>query len=265
MKRWLRVAVFCLLPAAAYSCFAFFAGCLLMPVLPVLESGGFGAEILENSGLLITALAGLGAALIFLFPLLREEGDESSLKSRGIICMTVLAVSAALFFNTLLNLIPFTKEAMAPLGRKEGSSLLLMAAAVCLAGPAGEEGAFRAFCFRHLRKELGFPGAALLSSLFFFFFHGNLVQGIYAFLLGLVLCWSMEIFGTVKAPLACHMAANASSLILAWTVGKQDLGTGTMVFLCLCSGCIMTVMMVCSTGKVRRNDNETTVNRNPML
>ena len=179
--------------------------------------------------------------------------------------MTVLAVSAALFFNTLLNLIPFTKEAMAPLGRKEGSSLLLMAAAVCLAGPAGEEGAFRAFCFRHLRKELGFPGAALLSSLFFGIYHGNLVQGIYAFLLGLVLCWSMEIFGTVKAPLACHMAANASSLILAWTVGKQDLGTGTMVFLCLCSGCIMTVMMVYSTGKVRRNDNETTVNRNPML
>ena len=56
--------MFCLLPAAAYSCFAFFAGCLLMPVLPVLESGGFGAEILENSGLLITALAGLGVYLI---------------------------------------------------------------------------------------------------------------------------------------------------------------------------------------------------------
>ena len=72
-----------------------------MPVLPVLESGGFGAEILENSGLLITALAGLGAALIFLFPLLREEGDESSLKSRGIICMTVLAVSASLFFKSI--------------------------------------------------------------------------------------------------------------------------------------------------------------------
>ena len=55
--------------------------------------------------------------------------------------------------------------------------------------------------------------AALISAVLFGLYHGNLLQGVYAFLLGLVLAWLYERFQTLAAPWLFHAAANMTSII----------------------------------------------------
>ncbi|RGY98430.1 CPBP family intramembrane metalloprotease [Clostridium sp. AM58-1XD] len=75
------------------------------------------------------------------------------------------------FFNTLISILPFS-SGMAGSYRETGERIftgpfLLQVITVCLAAPAGEEWAFRAVLFGHLRREMGFAASAVLSSLMF--------------------------------------------------------------------------------------------------
>ena len=60
---------------------------------------------------------------------------------------------------------------------------------------------------------MGFIPAAFLSSFIFAFMHFNLVQFIYAFLLGLVLAYLMHEKGHMYVAAAGHMGANALAVI----------------------------------------------------
>ena len=51
-----------------------------------------------------------------------------------------------------------------------------------------------------------------MSALFFGLFHGNLVQGIYAGTLGLVLAWVMERYQTLTSVWLVHAAMNLGSV-----------------------------------------------------
>ena len=61
---------------------------------------------------------------------------------------------------------------------------------------------------------LSVPGAAVVSSAFFGLYHGNWIQGIYGFFMGLFLSAAMERCRTVKAPVIMHLAANGAALFL---------------------------------------------------
>lgn len=244
MERCIKIVGTCLIPIAAYNGIAFLAGGCLFLVLSVIGYGNGGRWFFENSSLLITALAGIGAAACFLLPERRKGKCELPYGWKGIVYIIILAAAAVILLNGILNMIPVTGMEMSSYAVDRGSGdMLLTAFTICLAGPAGEEAAFRAFAFGRLRKELGFSQAALWSSLAFGIYHGNLIQGIYAFFLGLMLCWVMENFRTIKGALLGHMAANAVSLALTWTAGNKNWEKETVLFLCLCSGCIIAVII----------------------
>jgi len=80
--------------------------------------------------------------------------------------------------------------------------------------PLAEETAFRGLAFRRMYEYTGFWPAALISSLFFGVYHLNLMQGIYAFLFGILLCLVFKRFGNLAAPIAMHAAANAAAVLI---------------------------------------------------
>ena len=84
-------------------------------------------------------------------------------------------------------------------------SLLILGFAV----PIAEELMFRGLIFRHLKSFMGRKTAIVLSALLFGMYHGNMVQGIYAFLMGFLLVWVYERFGSIFAPVLFHCAANS--------------------------------------------------------
>ena len=104
-----------------------------------------------------------------------------------------------------------------------------------VAVPAAEEVAFRGLGFVKLRENCPFWQAALLSSALFGVYHGNVLQGIYGFIMGMIFAWAMERKNTIAAPFFMHMAAvrNAKRRMAAYDAGTMkpsEFNPGTMVY-----------------------------------
>jgi len=83
--------------------------------------------------------------------------------------------------------------------------------------PVVEELLFRGLIFRRAREYFNFPVALVFSAAMFGIYHGNIVQGIYAFILGLIFGYTCERFKSVWAPIILHSSANCLSVILSET------------------------------------------------
>ena len=105
-----------------------------------------------------------------------------------------LGISAWLFNTGLISLVQeagllkehfsIMENMLAPLN--EGS-ILISLLTVGIVAPFTEEFIFRGVIFKTLNKNIATLGTIIIQALFFGIFHGNLIQGIYATLLGLVL------------------------------------------------------------------------------
>lgn len=83
--------------------------------------------------------------------------------------------------------------------------------------PIAEELLFRGLIYRRFKEFTAVIPAMLWASLTFALLHGNLVQGVYAFIIGFILCYVYERYGSVKAPILMHMASNIVSVAASET------------------------------------------------
>ena len=79
--------------------------------------------------------------------------------------------------------------------------------------PVCEELVFRGLMFKRLRARGGYMQAAIYSSVVFSILHVNLVQMIYSFVLGMMLAYIYEKYGSIKAPAAAHVVMNIFSVL----------------------------------------------------
>ena len=92
-------------------------------------------------------------------------------------------------------------------------------AAALFFGPVLEEAVFRLGLFGLLRRRFGFWPCAVLSSLAFGLYHGNWIQGIYGFIMGMLFAWGYETsaYGKYAAAVLMHGAANLAALAASMT------------------------------------------------
>lgn len=95
----------------------------------------------------------------------------------------------------------------------ENQNLFLLIAASVVLAPLSEELIFRGMMYRRIRNYLGIPAAVLLSAAAFGIYHTNVVQFIYATVLGILFALLYEKTGTLIVPVLCHAAANAAEII----------------------------------------------------
>ena len=96
----------------------------------------------------------------------------------------------------------------------EGKSLLMMIFWMGIVAPAAEEMIFRWLIYLRLRDWLKMPVAAVISGLIFGIYHGNIVQGIYASILGTAFAYILEMSGNIYSSMLLHMGANIWSLLI---------------------------------------------------
>lgn len=128
------------------------------------------------------------------------------------------AVLAALAGNILIRLIPWPESWLISYGevqtaeRMSRSYYLALTLAVA---PMVEEAVFRLGIYGLLRRKLMPKAAAFLSALAFGFYHGNMIQGLYAFLMGVFLAWGYEKcpWGKYRMAVLMHTAANGAALL----------------------------------------------------
>ena len=124
-------------------------------------------------------------------------------------------------------------------------SIWLRMVSIGLFGPVVEELSMRGLMYQRFRSELRLrPAAAVFwSALVFGVFHGNVIQGIYAFLIGLYFAWLMERTQQILVPIVGHMSANLFVVLLEetnameWIYGSMQNFLLSMLFCAIVFGC----------------------------
>ena len=79
--------------------------------------------------------------------------------------------------------------------------------------PIMEEMVFRILVYKRMRRTMDVKKAVIMSALVFGIMHGNLVQFVFAFVIGIMLAYLYEISDNLIIPMAGHIAVNVTSLI----------------------------------------------------
>lgn len=128
-------------------------------------------------------------------------------------------ISAAALGMALNNLIAMTPLIDLSVGFQEanesffGGQMVYELIGSCLLIPIAEELLFRGVVYKRLRLMAGVRPALIGSALIFGFVHFNLVQFLYAGILGLLLAFLLEKTGFLYAPILGHIAANTIAVV----------------------------------------------------
>ncbi|HCT90257.1 MAG TPA: hypothetical protein DF613_02565 [Lachnospiraceae bacterium] len=111
-----------------------------------------------------------------------------------------------------------------------GQSIFMLLAVVVIVSPVIEELVFRGLLQQRIRDYLGRGWAIGLTAVTFGIYHGNVVQFIYASLVGVFLGCVLERTQDMRAPIVAHIVANFWSII-GMTIITLILGSGTIASL----------------------------------
>ncbi len=149
----------------------------------------------------------------------------------------------AVLGNVLISLTPLaewsgrfqeTQEALS------AGSIWIQILASVVAAPVLEELLMRGLLYQRMRDVLGVRTSIVFNAILFGVLHGNLVQGVYAFLMGLYFAWLMERFQNIWIPIMGHMAANFTIILFSEGYISRFSGNGMdfILELVVCAGCV---------------------------
>lgn len=104
--------------------------------------------------------------------------------------------------------------------------IVLQLLVTCVCAPLVEETLFRGIVHKRLRGIMGATPAMIISSVLFGIIHGNIVQFIYATLIGLICAYVYEKFKTICAPILVHFSANIFSVFITFLTQANTDTTG---------------------------------------
>ena len=106
-----------------------------------------------------------------------------------------------------------------------GKQMWFLILCMGIIAPLAEEIVFRWLIYLRLRDYMKMGTAAVISGLIFGIYHGNMVQAVYAGLLGMVFAYFLDISGCLWSSVLLHMGANIWSLIspdlYTWLLAKN--------------------------------------------
>ncbi|MBO5227995.1 MAG: CPBP family intramembrane metalloprotease, partial [Lachnospiraceae bacterium] len=147
--------------------------------------------------------------------------------------IVVIGAAACIGFNLLITITGIinwgggfedTSEAI------YGGNPVAMVLGVVFLIPMIEEFVFRGLVYERIRQYGGVKLAIFLSAVYFGVFHMNVPQGIYAFLIGVIIAWVYYKYKSVWAPVLFHVSANGFSVLLTFSPAFAEIeGVGVIV------------------------------------
>ena len=99
--------------------------------------------------------------------------------------------------------------------------IVIQILATAVAAPLVEELLFRGLIYKRIRVLVKPVWAAVISAAIFGLAHGNFIQFVYAFILGLLFASVYEKFKTIWIPVALHAGANLVSVVITNVVPED--------------------------------------------
>ena len=203
----------------------------------------------------VTEITAAGALLmipIFLWMFRRDnkekalfgvpERNKASIKKYPVIIF--FGIVACIGFNNLLilgNTVLFSGYFQDAGASFYKAAFVLQLIGIGIITPIAEELMFRGLIYNRMISMVGVKRALWLSALLFAFYHGNMIQGVYGFIVGYLLAYLYEKYGSMKAPILLHITMNLTSIImteadaLTW-IFKDIMRVGIVTVICAAVG-----------------------------
>ena len=143
--------------------------------------------------------------------------------------LTIATATLSVGLAMLLSLsgISGSSESFQKVAELQSSAALwaaLFTYAIC--APLAEELLFRGVIYGYVRKFFDVKTAIVGSAILFGIYHGNLAQAVYAAVLGYLIAYAYEYFGTFLVPVLMHVGINFLALLVEYS------GLGSTAFVC---------------------------------
>ncbi len=235
-----------------------FAGMFLFMFLAYSQGGDVlddTIDMLYKNAVLLTALAALIAIPFLLLFLSRDKkrgqvrvpGPAEHTGLREWLLILIATGTAGLALNNLISLsgiasysetFETTNEALF------SASFGIQIVGIGILVPIAEELVFRGLVYNRLKGYTNYRTALILTSVGFGVYHGNIVQGVYAFCLSALFIVLYEMTGQLMVTIAGHMTVNMTSVFISefsfadWMYQNYFnffLGTGVLICVSLAS------------------------------
>lgn len=181
------------------------------------------------------------------------------------ICIILFAAAFSLFLNQLFVIgeIASLSEAYAKVGQDQFTqSFELGLLLYCVCSPILEELLFRLIVQKGLNFlfHTGVRGRRIVlvvSALAFACYHGNVVQGLFAFPMGIFMALFYELLGNVAAPILFHVSANLTTWIVSNGNGFAVGQTG--LILCVIYAILAGVLGTITLKRIVNNKKNSTI------
>lgn len=132
-------------------------------------------------------------------------------------------ITLTVFLSLIMSLMPHAFESYNELMKNlEPNGGIITFIYVLFIGPVSEEMIFRGAIFDRTRLAFGFLVGNALQAMLFGIYHMNLIQGIYAFLLGMVLGMVVYATGSILCSILTHIIFNSTTYIIQYVFGGSS-------------------------------------------
>lgn len=187
--------------------------------------------------------------------------DVKPIRLSSAAILLLFGIAASSVVGVVWELLPFPEWAWEIYNETVAEMLvgedLMTYLAVVLMAPIVEELLCRSICIGGLSRLTPKWVALLISSLVFGVMHGNLIQGSYAFVCGLILGLIYLRYGSVTASILFHMGFNAASYLLS-LIPEDDLLLSLLAVLlsfALFPAAFVFVWLDTKNEPIKRNDH----------
>ncbi|MDF2821522.1 MAG: hypothetical protein K0R15_1963 [Clostridiales bacterium] len=172
---------------------------------------------------------------------------KEALSLKNLFLIFLAGISANLFIASIIELFSITKYFA---GYEESISLLsdgniiLSTVLVVIIAPICEELLNRGIVYEKIKAQFTRLPAIIIQAAIFAIMHGNMLQIIYAFILGLLLGYIYEKYKSIYAPIFMHLLFNATTKANAYIFTDKIINNNSiMVGVCLFSGIVLFLAM----------------------
>lgn len=271
VKDSLSKAVGCVGPVAVYYFLSMF---LTLGMAYLIGTGQYGAEqseMFRNHPSETAAIIRIAVVIVATLPLLpgffkeqpillQKKEATTTIKSLSYtVAVIALAVTLAFFLNVAITKLgisgtsdTFKKTSDTQLSLPLGLGLLVYG----IVNPITEEIVYRGVVYNRFRRFYGLRMALIAAPLLFGLSHGNVVQLLYGFLMGVAICYVYERFGSFIYPVIFHICANSSVYIaMKSEVLKNALSSVAGMVINGVLG-LLILMLMCGAMKIKSRINK---------
>ena len=181
-------------------------------------------EYIGTHSLIVLFIAAIPTIFILSLMMKREFGDTVFSKwerigKKEVLIFGFMGIFIAAGLGRLVQVLPMDNIIGSYQAVSEefvSNSPVFQILTLCITAPIAEEMIFRGVMYRRFLEYTDKVTAVVFSAAIFAIYHGNLVQAVYALILGVLLCFVYDSCKSLLAPVFVHMACNTTALIMVY-------------------------------------------------